>query len=68
MASTPEVISRLDRGREAIWQRYTNGSLTANEATLRLLTLDVEVRQGSGTSATNGESLRRDSVWQSRHR
>ncbi len=46
MANTPEVISRLDRDREAIWQQFTNGSLTANEATLRLLKLDLELRQG----------------------
>ncbi len=67
MASTPEVISRLDRDREAIWRQFTNGSLTANEATLRLLTLDVEVRQGSATGDERRVATR-DSVWQSRHR
>ena len=57
MASTPEVISRLDRDREAIWQQFTNGALTANEATLALRTLDLEVGQGGATGATNGESF-----------
>jgi hypothetical protein len=47
MTSTlSDPTSRLDQGREEIWHQFMSGSLTPNAATVRLLALDLAVRQG----------------------